>query len=123
MRQARHFLFGIVTAITLALSATNASAHAHLETSTPTANAAVASPATITLRFTEPLEARFSGFEVADARGRAVRVSTRLDEANHAILVGTPVVRLPPGAYRVSWHIVAHDGHRMRGTFNFTVQP
>ena len=30
---------------------------------------------------------------------------------------------LPPGVYKVSWHSVGHDTHRLDGNFNFTVKP
>ena len=123
MRSARQWAIGIALTAALALPATSAFAHAHLETSTPAANATVASPASITLHFTEPLEARFSGFDITDARGHAVNAPSRPDAANAAILVATPRAPLAPGLYHVGWHIVAQDGHRMRGTFDFTVRP
>ncbi|MEO8137869.1 MAG: copper homeostasis periplasmic binding protein CopC, partial [Betaproteobacteria bacterium] len=106
----------------LALSATSAFAHAHLETSMPVANATVSPPLMIMLHFTEALEPRFSGFEITDARGHAVNAPSHADPSNAAVLMATPTPALAPGVYHVNWHIVAHDGHRMRGTFDFTVR-
>ena len=123
MRSIRQWAVGLAVTAALSLSATSAFAHAHLEASNPAANATVASPTSITLQFTEPLEARFSGFEITDAQGRAVVVTTQPDPANAAVLVATPASPLAPGLYHVGWHVVAQDGHRMRGTFDFTVRP
>lgn len=123
MRSVRQWAIGIAATAALSLSATSAFAHAHLETSMPAANATVASPASVMLHFTEPLEARFSGFDITDARGHAVNAPSHPDAANPTVLVATPAAPLAPGLYHVGWHIVAQDGHRMRGTFDFTVRP
>ena len=102
------------------LGATNASAHAHLESAAPAPDSNVAAPATVTLHFTEALEPRFSGFEIADAHGARVNAPSGVGQ-DPATLVATPAAPLAAGAYTVTWHIVARDGHRMRGTYAFTV--
>jgi copper resistance protein C len=121
LRFAQRFALVAVTLAALAFAAPSALAHAHLGSASPAANAVVASPQSITLTFTEPLEPRFSGFEILDAGGRRVDAPSRVDPQNHAVLVATPADPLTPGVYRVTWHIVAHDGHRMRGEYRFTV--
>ena len=123
MPPVRQWALRIAVTAALSLSATSAFAHAHLETSIPAANATVASPASVTLHFTEPLEARFSGFEIADVQGHAINAASHPDPANAAVLVATPARPLAAGPYHVTWHIVAQDGHRMRGAFDFTVRP
>lgn len=123
MKTVRRWALGLVTLAALSLSATNAFAHAHLESSTPAANASVQAPQTITLHFSDPLEPRFSGFEITDAHNHAVNAPSHADPSNQAIYVATPARPLSPGLYHVNWHLVAHDGHRMRGTFDFTVVP
>ena len=123
MRPIRKIAIGIAVTAALALSATSAFAHGRLELSAPAANATVRSPASVTLRFSEPVEARFSGFGITDAQGHPVNAPSHLDGANAAILVATPTAPLAPGVYHVGWHVVCQDGHRMRGEFDFTVQP
>ena len=123
MNKVRRWMLGLATLAALSLSTTNASAHAHLESSTPAANATVQAAATITLRFSDPLEPRFSGFEITDAHNHTVNAPSHPDPSNPAIYVATPATPLAPGLYHVNWHLVAHDGHRMRGTFDFTVAP
>jgi methionine-rich copper-binding protein CopC len=105
----------------LALSAPSAFAHAHLLTSSPAANATIAAPSVITLTFNDPLEPRFSGFEITDAHNHAIDAPSHPDPNNGAIYMATPAHPLAPGLYHVNWHLVAHDGHRMRGSFDFTV--
>ena len=122
MRSVRRLVLGFAVTAALALSATSAFAHAHLETSMPAANATVTSPSMITLHFTEALEPRFSGFEITDSTGHGVNAPPHVDPSNAAILMAMPATALAPGVYHVNWHIVAHDGHRMRGAFDFTVR-
>jgi methionine-rich copper-binding protein CopC len=122
MRSIRQWALGVAVTAALTLSATSAFAHAHLETSMPAASATVASPSSVMLHFTEALEARFSGFEITDAHGHAINAVSHPDPSNGAILVATPAAPMAPGLYHVAWHIVAQDGHRMRGTFDFTVR-
>nr|WP_280113455.1 copper resistance protein CopC [Methylobacterium nodulans] len=31
--------------------------------------------------------------------------------------------RLPPGIYRVTWHVVSVDTHRTQGSFTFEIRP
>jgi len=123
MRSLRRSIMGFAVFAALSLAATSAFAHAHLQSSSPAANATVTSPATIALTFSDPLESRFSGFEITDAAGHAVNAPSHPDASNAAILTATPTAPLAPGLYHVNWHLVAHDGHRMRGTFDFTVRP
>lgn len=125
MLSVRRWALGLVSTLPLTAPATNAFAHAHLASSTPAANTAIAAPAApaaVTLRFTEPLEARFSGFEIKDTKGATVKTAKQ-PVNDPAVLSAAPAAPLTPGTYRVNWHIVAHDGHRMQGNFTFTVKP
>jgi hypothetical protein len=42
--------------------------------------------------------------------------------ADGKTLKATPKARLAPGSYRVDWHAVAADTHRIKGSFAFTVR-
>jgi methionine-rich copper-binding protein CopC len=99
------------------LAASPAFAHAKLTSSNPAANASIKPPKLIKLKFSENLEPAFSGAELTDAAGKTVPVSKSVG--------GTTITLLPlplrPGAYKVSWHSVGHDTHRMSGSFTFTV--
>ena len=123
MKTVRRLVLGLATIAALSLSATSAFAHAHLISSSPAANSTVPTPAVITLTFNDPLEPRFSGFEITDAQNHAVNAPSHPDPNNAAVYTATPAHPLAPGLYHVSWHLVAHDGHRMRGAFDFTVAP
>jgi copper resistance protein C len=118
----RRLVLGAVAAALLPLSAPSALAHTHLASSSPAADAVVAAPERVTLTFSHALEPRFSGFEILDARGRRVNARSAIDPERNTTLVATPAAPLSAGIYRVTWHIVAHDGHRMRGEYRFTVR-
>lgn len=119
MRRSMTFagLFGALAIV----AATQAQAHAHLVSASPADKAAVTSPTEIALRFNEKLESKFSGFEVADSKGAAIKLKTSVAKDGMTI-IGAPAKSLTPGAYKVKWHAVAGDGHRMEGTYSFTVR-
>lgn len=104
------------------LFAQAALAHGQLSSSTPADGASVASPPDISLRFSEEVNAKFSGLELLGPDGARVKTEpARLDDAKTLVLpLGTP---LAPGAYRVDWHVLSSDGHKTKGSFGFTVKP
>ena len=101
------------------LASTPAWAHAKLKSSDPAANASVKSPNLIRLVFSETLEPAFSGAELSDAAGKTVPVSRSVGGATITLMP----LGLRPGAYKVSWHSVGHDTHRVSGSFGFKVVP
>lgn len=111
--------FAIASAIVL--SASPVLAHARLVSATPGNGATVTAPRTISLTFSERFAARFSTVEVEDSRGRAVTLTKAVSEDGKT-LGGSFAAPLTPGVYRVTWAIAAADGHRMTGTYNFTVR-
>jgi methionine-rich copper-binding protein CopC len=99
--------------------ASPALAHARLKASDPAADAKVKSPNLIRLTFSEALEPAFSSAELSDAAGKTIPVSKSVGGASITLLP----MGLKPGAYKVSWHSVGHDTHRISGSFSFTVVP
>jgi methionine-rich copper-binding protein CopC len=95
-------------------------AHAHLQKSEPADGAKLRSPAHVTLHFSEALEPAFSGALLLDKDGRNVSGAPVKIDGPLMILTPGP---LPPGTYKVSWHSVGHDTHRLDGNFSFTVKP
>ena len=106
----------------VALSATTqAQAHDHLIGATPAAGATVAAPRQLVLTFSETMVGHFSGFELARADGQKIAVKVTLGKGGLS-LVGAPMPPLAPGTYRVTWHAVSADTHRMEGAYTFTVR-
>lgn len=111
--------FTVASAIVLCASP--ALAHARLVSATPGNGATVPAPRTISLTFSERFAAPFSTVEVEDGRGRSVSLIKTVSEDGKT-LGGTFGAPLTAGAYRVTWAIAAADGHRMTGTYSFTVR-
>jgi copper resistance protein C len=99
--------------------ATPVFAHARLTGSEPVANAKVKSAGQIKLHFSESLEPAFSSASLTDAAGKTVPVSRSVGSDTITLLPLT----LKPGAYKVTWHSVGQDTHRLTGSFGFTVIP
>jgi methionine-rich copper-binding protein CopC len=105
------------TILMMLLAVAPAFAHAKLTASDPAANASVTPPKLIKLTFSENLEPAFSSAELTDAAGKTVPVSKSVGGATITLLPLT----LQPGAYKVTWHSVGRDTHRMSGSFSFKV--
>lgn len=99
-----------------------ASAHAVLAMSDPGNQAELAQPpATVTLRFTEAPELRFSSMQVLDRSGGSF-ADGKLEAAGDAETVRLAVKPLPKGVYTVNWRVVSRvDGHLTAGSFAFGV--
>jgi len=98
---------------------TPAMPHAKLVSSYPAANARIKSPGQIKLRFSESLEPAFSSASLTDAAAKTVPVSKSVGGDTITLLPLT----LKPGTYKVTWHSVGRDTHRLTGNFGFTVIP
>src|SRR5271155_2582672 len=112
-------LIVIVTLLVAAFGATAARAHAFLDHASPLVGSTVAAaPREVVLSFTQNLEAAFSTVEVTDASG------ARVDQGKAQISGNTMqigVKPLPPGSYKVRWHVLSVDTHRTEGSFSFHV--
>jgi copper resistance protein C len=109
-------------ALAFALAGTLAEAHAFLDHAVPAVGSSVPTPpATVSIWYTQDLEPAFSGVTVTDQAGQ------RVDLNNVQIPQGQPnelqigLKPLPPGTYKVTWHVVSVDTHPTQGKFEFTV--
>jgi copper resistance protein C len=119
----RHFhpLPFIACAAAVALAAGPASAHARLVSSNPAANSTIAPTRTVSLTFSERSVPAFSSFDVVNAAGDKVAIRVVASEDGKT-LTGSLARPLATGIYRVDWRIASSDGHRMTGTYSFTVR-
>ncbi len=111
----------IVLAIAFAaLTAVPVLAHADLVTSDPADKAVLAEPpTTVTLTFSEGLDASKSSFNLIGSDGTVLGTGKAgQDGATDMTLDGLALV---PGAYGIKWTSVAEDGHVERGTLSFSV--
>jgi methionine-rich copper-binding protein CopC len=107
-----------LSAVLLAAGITAAGAHAMLDRATPPVGSTVAqAPSRLTLSFTEKLERSFSGATVTNASGQRVDAGARASGATLQISLKP----LPPGTYKVNWHVLSVDTHKTEGSYSFTV--
>ena len=122
----RNTLMTMLTLVAFgSLVATAASAHPKLVTANPAANAVItSSPKELRFSFNEDLVPKFSGAEVKDQKGQKVEVGTAAaDPADKKQLIVPLAKPLAAGTYKVEWHAVAADTHRVQGSYSFTVKP
>ena len=100
----------------------SAFAHPELVEATPRDGSIVASsPSEVRLTFTERIEPRLSGVEITDASGKRANAARLRVEGSQAIIPLREA--LSPGRYRVNWHAISVDTHRVQGTLTFEVKP
>lgn len=115
------FVPAFAVAAAVIMTAGAVSAHARLVSSTPAANATVAPPRSIALTFSERMVPAFSTLEVVNAAGAKAAVSATVSEDGRSI-TGALARPLAAGGYTVNWQIASNDGHRMTGSYAFTVR-
>jgi methionine-rich copper-binding protein CopC len=106
----------------LIFTAPYAMAHARPKVMVPAPDTTVASPATISVTFSEPVEPKFSSLTLTDEQGRKYNTtaSAPVPTDPKTLTLGLPT--LQPGGYLVHWTSVAADGHRMEGEYKFIVK-
>jgi methionine-rich copper-binding protein CopC len=111
-----------VAMIAASLFGSAAYAHPELQSSEPAAGAATSSPKQIKITFNENVIPQFSGVEVKDKTGKVITTGkAATDPANKKVLVVPLKEQLPPGDYKVEWHAVSDDTHRVKGSYSFSV--
>lgn len=114
----------------LTLSAVPALAHPRLIASTPAAKATASNVKQLSLTFSEPLMAPISGIALImtgmpgvtshpPMKINGVRTSVGKDGKTLIAALDRPLV---PGTYKLDWHAVSTDTHRITGTLSFTVR-
>lgn len=124
----------------LALTLSVASAHTAVASMTPAAKSTVSAPKEVVLKFSEPIELRFSTFRVmalgagqSPEDGAKVALALKADASE---LANVPLtarnlaaqLRIPlkpdlkAGTYVVVWKILSEDGHPVSGHSVFTVK-
>ena len=112
------------------LAAGPAFAHPKLISATPAANTVVTAPTKVQLTFSEKLVAQFSGAELAmtDMPGMKMKAPMKMSgltatlAANGMTLVVTLAKPLPRGTYKLTYHVVSTDTHRVEGGYTFKVK-
>lgn len=120
----------VLLAAAAILTSTGALAHPKLMAATPAANATVAAPSVIELTFSETLVAQFSGVELDMTTMPGMKMTTPMKmkaapstlSANGMTLSTSFAKPLPRGTYRLNWHAVSTDTHRVEGTYTFSVK-
>jgi copper resistance protein C len=107
-----------------------AAAHPSLVSATPAANAPASNVTRILLRFDERLTPRLSGAALimtgmpgmADHPDMPMANVSAVLSSDRTALVLTSPRPLPAGTYRVNWHVVGADTHRITGIHTFAVR-
>ena len=107
----------------LVAAASPAHAHAHLVSVTPRAGAGASVATQLTLIFSEVIELGLSGIALAGPGGAVATGAASLDAKDGVTLTVPLDAPLAPGNYHVEWHVLARDGHRTQGAYDFTVAP
>lgn len=113
----------VVSAV-LAAWVGGAAAHAFPDRAEPRVGAVVRSaPAEVRIWFDGDLEPAFSRVGVASGVGERVDPGDARVDAQNRRLLRVSLPPLGPGTYRVTWSVLAVDGHRTQGDYTFTLKP
>jgi copper transport protein len=97
-------------------------AHASLVSSDPAAKSLLrASPSRVRLVFSEALEPSLGRISIVGSDGAVIKLAAAGDPHDVNALIAPVPRALKAGAYRVAWRVVSADGHRVEGSYVFTV--
>ena len=110
-------------ALGLLLPSDTAFAHANLAKASPAPNSVLdEAPSRVAIWFTEPIEPSLSEIQVLDAEGSRVDDGDSLVDTNDPLAMSVGLGPIAEGTYTVAWKNVSTvDGHRVRGSFVFSV--
>jgi methionine-rich copper-binding protein CopC len=77
-------------------------------------------PSAVTITYDAPIESLFAKLEVIDSSGQEQTKGPPTVGPDHRTL-SVKLKPLKPGNYTVNWSVVAEDGHRTEGSYDFTV--
>jgi copper transport protein len=113
----------VAGALTVLVTALPASAHAALLDTDPAPSSVVdQAPATVRMRFSEPVQVTDGSVAVTGPNGDELTgLSPAADPDDGNTLVASLPDSLPDGTYVVSWRVVSLDSHPISGRFAFAV--
>lgn len=121
--------FAPIIAAVLLAAPVAAYAHPKLLSATPAANSVAAPTARLQLVFSEGLVAQLSGADLVmtDMPGMKMNAPMKMRAtatlgADGKTLVVTLPKALTPGGYKLSYHVVSTDTHRVEGSYSFKVK-
>ena len=100
----------------------SALAHAHPKVMKPAPDSAGPAPASISITFSEAVEPKFSSIRLTDEKGQAESSEASKPVPADPKTITLSVPKLSAGTYIVHWVSVAVDGHRLDGSYKFTVR-
>nr|ALS92744.1 copper resistance protein C precursor [Sphingomonas echinoides] len=110
-------------------AATAVQAHPKLSSATPAADTVVVAPTKIQLVFSEALVAQFSGIDLTMTEMPGMKMGPMKMNGVKATLapdgktlVATLAKPLTAGTYKLDYHVVSTDTHRIQGGYTFKVR-
>lgn len=120
--------FAPIVAAVLLVAPVAAYAHPKLVSATPAPNSVAAPTAELKLVFSESLVAQFSGADLVmtDMPGMKMNAPMKMPAKatlapDGKTLVVTLPKALPKGGYKLSYHVVSTDTHRVEGNYSFKI--
>jgi copper resistance protein C len=123
MNQLTRSCLSITSSLLIVFTAVPAAwAHAHPKTMVPPPDSVVPAPRKISITFSEAVEPKFSSIKLTDLDGNSADPESSSSVAGDPTTIVLAVPSLAAGTYVVHWVNVSVDGHRLDGSYRFTVR-
>jgi copper resistance protein C len=123
MNRLTKVFYPLAFALSLVLSAVpSAMAHAHPKAMKPAPDSTGPAPSAILITFSEAVEPKFSSIRLTDEKGQPEGSEASKPVPADPKTMSLSIPKLSAGTYVVHWISVAVDGHRLEGSYKFTVQ-
>lgn len=98
-------------------------AHSTVVKASPAEQSQGAAPAAIEMTFNEPVNLTFSGLTLIGPDGAEMGLGEIAPVADGKGMAAPVEGELAAGTYTVEWTLLSPDGHKLEGSYNFTVTP
>lgn len=100
-----------------------ASAHSNIVSAVPADGAEGAAPSAIEVTFNEKVNLVFSSLTLVGPDGAEIALGQLTPISDGNGMVAPVITELSSGTYTVNWTLLSPDGHKLEGSYDFTVAP
>ncbi|ODT75359.1 MAG: hypothetical protein ABS76_34280 [Pelagibacterium sp. SCN 64-44] len=109
--------------LSMLLAASPAVAHSNVVSAVPAEQTEVSAPPAIEMTFNETVNLGFSTLNLIGPDGQDIPLGEATSIADGKGMAASVDAELSPGTYTVNWTLLSPDGHKLEGSYSFTVSP
>lgn len=117
------FIAVVFAVLSMLLAASPAVAHSNVVSAVPAEQTEVSAPPAIEMTFNEAVNLGFSTLNLIGPDGQDIPLGEVTSISDGKGMAASVDAELAAGSYTVNWTLLSPDGHKLEGSYTFTVSP